>query len=306
MAQHVLVRKFNVLESIPAFSCVSVDSSSIDGLTLASSTDSKKMSFGVVDRSYVAGLRDVRVIYDGEITNPEWSWDITKGRELYCGPSGELTQSSIDNNVLQNVATIISSDTILVNVNAIIKARGPAGPAGKQGPQGFPGPRGLPGGPTGPAGEAGPTGPAVTGPAGPTGPVGSSVTGPAGPTGPVGPMGNRSYNENWYDTASDTAHLVVEIYPNIDGVGVLLNGEVPSDVTVDLNVDGGNYGKIRDFLLRIVGDGKTDWSQHQLLLPGTRVSTDVELKLPTQNQILLCDGYMVFDTIYITKASLFN
>ena len=308
MTQLTLVSPFNILESIPAFSCIAMDSATIDGLCLASSTDAKKISIGLVDNKYTTGVQTVTIIYDGEISSPSWNWNIALGRNLYCGPRGELIQSPLGSNVNQNVAVIISSNTILVNLNSVIKTKGPQGQPGGQGPQGFPGPRGMPGGPTGPTGSVGPIGLSIPGPqgsVGPTGPIGTGVKGSAGPTGPVGPMGNRSYNENWYDTRSGTTDIKLVIYPQIDAVGVLLNG-TPNDLSIKLDVDDANYGKIRDFLIRIHGNGVDDWSAGQLTLVNTRLSSEVSLKLPSKSQVLLCNGYVIFDTVYITQASLFD
>jgi len=305
MTQLILNFPFNVLESIPAFSCVAADSAIIDGLCLASSTDTKKIAFGIVDSKYTTGINPIKIIYDGEVTNPGWNWDIKLGRTLYCGPNGELTQRFSGTNLVQTVAIILSYDTILVNFNSAIKSQGPQGPQGGQGPQGFPGPRGMPGGPTGPTGETGSIGIGLIGPMGDVGPTGPIGIGVKGPTGPIGPMGNRSYKENWYDTSVDTSSLTMIVYPKMDGAGIILNGPA-SDLSFQLNVDDANYGTIRDFLIRIHGNGIDDWSSKKLVLNNARVANGISLNLPNITQTLLCSGYVIFDAVYITQVSIFD
>ena len=305
MTQLNLSRSFTILESIPAYSCVALDHTITDGLRLASSTDSQKPCFGIVNQSYTPGLHTTFVIFDGEVTNINWNWDISHGRELYCGPNGELTQSPLSNNTVQYVALIISPTTILMNLNSIVKSRGPTGPQGGQGPQGFPGSRGLPGGPTGPTGQTGPTGAALTGPTGSVGPTGPIGVGSRGPTGPVGPVGTRAYNENWYDTSVDTSSLQLIVYPDLDSVGVVLNG-APANLSIQLDVDEANYGRVRDFIIRLHGNGTDNWSSHSLSLVHVRLANGVSLSLPNSTQVVICTGYVIFDTVYITKISIFN
>lgn len=298
MTQLTLSQSFDVLESIPAFSCVTIDRSSMNGLCLASSTDIRKVSFGLVDRSYARGNQSVKIIYDGEITNPEWNWNINLGRELYCGPSGELIQSSSENNIVQYVGLIISASTVLVKLSAVIKLRGPIGQTGTQGPQGIQGPPGSSNGVPGPIGDPGPTGPigpqGIQGEPGIQGPPGSSVVQAA----------QSHYNENWYDTRDEIADPIV-IYSNVDAVGIILNGP-PKTLSLKFDVNDGNYGKVRDFMIRIHGNGVDNWSTNQLSLVNTRVANREFLVLPNPGQVLICSGYVIFDTVYITKASLFD
>jgi len=307
MSQFTIIKPFKVLEPIPRFSCVAVDVAEVDGLRLASSTDVQKIAFGLVTQDVALGRVIVTVITYGQVDNPAWSWNVANGRELYCGANGELVQDVvISNNVMQKVGTILTPSSILVDIDFIVKAKGPTGPSGPRGSQGFPGPRGSPGGPTGPAGLNGPTGPSLTGPKGPTGPTGNlGPTGPRGATGSMGPVGNRSYTENWYDAANDGAEQDITVYPTVDAVGMLLNAPA-TDVVLTLTVDGANYGTIRDFIIRLVSDGINDWSGSTLSLPGARIADGVELKLPKEYETVLCTGYLIFDAIYINNVSTFG
>ena len=305
MTQLSIVRQFTVLEPIPAFSCVTVDPATIDGLRLASSGDRRKIVIGVTDQSYSVGVTQVKLISYGEVTNPAWNWKVGLGRELYCGATGEIIQATVTNNVTQHLGFILDAKTALIDLSSIIKAQGPAGPQGERGNQGFPGPRGAPGGPTGPTGEAGPVGVGVTGPTGWTGPTGPGVTGPTGVPGPVGASGSRSYNENWYDTRSNGAVINLKVYPTVDGVGVLLNSD-PSPVTILMEVDLANYGIVRDFMIRFIGDDVNDWSSQPVTLPNVRIAQGATLTLPGKSQVAVYSGFLIFDTVYLTQASLFD
>lgn len=110
-----LLRQFNVLESLPAYSCVAVSTTTPDGLLKASSTDVEKIAFGVVTEEQTSGVKNVTIVTYG-FENPAWSWDISLGRELYCGPSGELVQGGvITNNVVQKVGMVLVSDNLYLN-----------------------------------------------------------------------------------------------------------------------------------------------------------------------------------------------
>jgi len=307
MTQLSLVKPFTVLEPLPKFSCVAADSAVLDGLRLASSTDIQKIGFGIVDQDCSIGYATVKVLTYGEVENIGWNWDISQGRELYCGPSGELMQGAVvDNSLVQKVGVVLSETTILLDLDFIVKSRGPTGPAGARGSQGYPGPGGAYGGPTGPAGAAGATGAGLPGPTGPAGSAGSiGSTGLNGPTGPAGPVGNRAYSENWYDAEADGIPSSVTIYPSADAVGVFLNA-TPVNVEVTLVVDGANYGTIRDFIIRFVSDGVNDWSGSTISLPGVKLANGIVLVLPTMTQTVIYAGYLIFDAIYITNVSTFG
>jgi hypothetical protein len=308
MTQLTIVKPFTVLESLPKFSLVAADTTVVDGLRLASSTDVNKIAIGLVDQDWSAGAATVTVLTYGQVQNPDWSWDISLGRELYCGPTGGLVQGfSVSDNVAQKIGTVLSATTILLDLDLIVLAKGPIGPTGPRGAQGYPGARGLPGGPTGPTGVHGPTGPSVTGPAGSTGSIGSTgPTGTAGPTGPQGSTGSRAYNESWYDALADGVPTEVVIDNTMDAVGVLLNNALTTDIGLTLTVDGSNYGLIRDFVLRFVGDGVNNWSARALTLPGTKLAAGVSLSLPNSTQTYIYTGYVIFDAVYITSVSHFG
>lgn len=311
MTQLSIVKPFTVLEPLPKFTCVAADSAVVDGLRLASSTDVSKIAFGLVVQDWPAGAATVTVLTYGPVENSEWSWDISLGRELYCGPNGELVQGEVvSDNVMQKVGTILSATEILLDLDFIVKSRGPTGPSGPRGAQGYPGPGGVngtPGGPTGPTGDAGPQGDSVTGPTGSQGDAGpQGGEGPAGPTGPTGPVGTREYIENWYTVDEDTPTLAVTVYPGVDAIGVLLNTPV-QDLSLTLTVDGANYGHIRDFMIRLVGDGVNDWSTSTFTLLGARIADGLTLTAPsTSTGVVVYTGYVIFDAVYITSVSTFG
>lgn len=302
MNQLKFSQTFNVLESIPALSCVALDASMFQGLRLASSADVNRQPVGLIQKSYAPGLNVIEIITYGTIQNDSWSWNLENGRDVYCGASGELTQERTS----VFVGKILTPSSIFLDLSYIGTVKGPTGPKGAPGPQGFPGPRGMPGGPTGPQGVQGPVGAnGPAGPTGPTGPTGFGVPGAPGPTGPQGPVGSSLYREQWLDSAMIGVRLNVDIFPDNDGFGMVLNGE-PRDVEFILNVDSANYGTVRDYLIRFHGNGVDDWSQQKLVILGARVGQGQTLRFPNQNQVAILRGTLIFDTVYITEVSILD
>ena len=166
-------------EPIPAFSCVTVISPGKIGI--ADGTNNTKRALGIIDVDLSTGAT-AQIISSNAVYNPQWSWDLALGKDLYVGASGELTQTNPATiGLAQQIATILDSHTILMGLNLYTLLGGPTGPGGATGP-------------TGPS-ITGPTGPSVTGPTGTTGSTGPSFTGPTGPSGlngidgPTGPAG---------------------------------------------------------------------------------------------------------------------
>lgn len=209
----------NVLEPLPAFSLITNDPIIPSSIRLASSTDVTKIVIGIVNQDYLSvGFQAVHFITEGEIINPSWNWNISSGKDLYCDPTGKITQhfDPSVSNTIQKIGEILTPTIIMVNIGPVISGQSNYNPPGNSGHAGATGPTGPFGqvGPTGPFGASvtgpightgptginglsvvGPTGPSVTGPTGATGPVGInglSVTGPTGPsvTGPTGTRGS--------------------------------------------------------------------------------------------------------------------
>lgn len=298
-----LTRQFTVTESIPAFTCVALDPLVAEGICISSNSDITKPTIGIVDTAYGVGQTFVKVVTYGELLNRAWKWNLSKGRNLYCGLHGELTQDPPEQNLVRHLGFVINENTIFVDLNSIVKTRGPTGPMGNQGPQGYQGLRGNPGGPTGPAGPEGPQGPIGLSVPGPTGPMGER--GIPGPQGPRGPAGVRSYNENWYDTSVDSPNIDLSINPGIDCIGIMLNGP-STDVSIKLKVDDANYGLVRDFVIRLMSNGVDDWSGNSCTLQYARLAQNVSTILPNSKQIVVYKGFVIFDTVYITHVSIFD
>lgn len=176
-------------EALAQFTCATMLAPGVVGA--ASSADVERRAIGLVLNDAIVG-DSVQIITHGIVVNQDWNWSFDDGKDLYCGPTGELTQTQPTTlNVAQKMGSILSATSIALSID-LFDTR--TGPTGATGPQGAVGPTGAASnvrGPTGPDGAVGPTGPSVTGPGstvpGPTGPTGA--TGAAGPTGQRGPTG---------------------------------------------------------------------------------------------------------------------
>lgn len=250
--------ELNVLEPLTAFSLITNDSVVPSAIRLASSTDVTKIVIGIVNQNYLSlGFQLVHFITAGEIINPGWNWDISHGKDLYCDPTGHITQHadvSISNTV-QKIGEILTPTTILINITAIVSI--PAAPVGPTGPGGATGPTGPNHGATGPTGA---TGAGTTGSGfystGPTGPFGASVTGPTGAIGPTGINGLSVLGPTG-PTGSGAIGPTGHVGPTGPGVGAtgptgpVGNGTISSMNDVDIvNIQNGslliysqNFGK---------------------------------------------------------------
>lgn len=90
----LIVKPFNVEESLEQFSLVALSKVSPETLVKASSTDVDKLAFGVVlddlTTIYPVYNHPVRILTYGVVENPLWNWNPALGTELYCGPTGQI------------------------------------------------------------------------------------------------------------------------------------------------------------------------------------------------------------------------
>ena len=195
-------------EPIPAFYCVS---NTGDGrMVLASNGSYFLHPIGVVTQDLLPGESSM-IITNGIIYNDQWDWDHELGKDLFCGPSGELVQGypSMTNNL--RIGWIIDRRAILVDISTIA-SDGAIGP-------------------TGPLGMTGPTG--VAGPIGHEGPPGyQGVDGVPGPTGPTGPIGQR-LSEIPYDFIFTLFDIIIPNTPVGGGI-VARNLMIPAGVADSL------------------------------------------------------------------------
>ena len=123
-------------EIIPALSCVA--NVGDDTAILASDTDVDKRPIGLTTVDALIG-EAVDVVTNGIVYSDQWDWNIALGKDVYCGPTGELVQGpSAD--VLGakiRVGTILSPTSILVDVDLYgTIASGPTGLSGYSGTNG--------------------------------------------------------------------------------------------------------------------------------------------------------------------------
>ena len=112
-------------EPIPAFHCVTV--TSLGKIGLASSEDNELRAVGIVDEDVPMGSA-TKIITNGVLFNEQWNWDLSEGKELYCGSTGELVQKS-GSTTGQRIAFIITAQSIMVDLDEIGSGDGSGGPA---------------------------------------------------------------------------------------------------------------------------------------------------------------------------------
>ena len=59
-------------------------------------------------------------IRSGYVTNPVWNWTVLPGTRLFVGNTGEITTTVPNKGSVQQIAEVVSSDTIFVNIEPII------------------------------------------------------------------------------------------------------------------------------------------------------------------------------------------
>jgi hypothetical protein len=100
------------LEPIPAFHCVTIDINT--GLVkLASSDDINKRPVAIVDIDVEQGAV-ARLITADVVFNEQWNWDLHLGKDLFCGPTGQLEQHTSDYEGYR-VATILTAQSIVMD-----------------------------------------------------------------------------------------------------------------------------------------------------------------------------------------------
>ena len=110
-------------EPIPAFHCVTV--TSLGKIGLASSDDNELRAVGIVDEDVPMGSA-TKIITNGILFNEQWNWDLSEGKELYCGSTGELVQKS-GSTTGQRIAFIITAQSIMVDLDEIGSGNGSGG-----------------------------------------------------------------------------------------------------------------------------------------------------------------------------------
>lgn len=165
-------------EPIPAFYCVSNIG---DGtIQLASGQNIERRPIGIVLVPADPG-EAVDVITQGYVFNDQWNWSPVLGKDLYCGPTGELRQGVvISQGGVVRMGTIIGPQTVLVDIDTF--GVGPPGINGDDGNSGYSGLNGL-------SGYSG-----SDGASGYSGLDGISVSGYSGYSGPQGPQGLSGYS----------------------------------------------------------------------------------------------------------------
>lgn len=285
-------------EPIPAYSAVSNLGES--HLILANDADVHRRPIGIVICDMMPG-ESQEIITNGIVYNDQWDWDYLLGKDLFCGPNGELLQGFPEEEATRlKVASILDRHNILVDIGNFgggqastgpTGAPGSPGSTGPTGAKGATGPVGTPGVPglslTGPVGATGPAGPTgaqgspgnigPTGPAsGPTGPTGAGAPGATGPTGPNGTtLSNIPYDFLWavYDTIIPEsvvgASLIIRnlaFQPGLPGSLCVCEVAPQVDSTFDILLNDVQIGTI--FFPMNTTTGIFVFSNLQLMVPG--------------------------------------
>jgi hypothetical protein len=119
-------------EPIPEYHCVTLIA--LGKAILASSDDVDKKAIGISDRHAMPG-EALRIISNGVVFNEQWDWEIENGRDLYCGHAGELIQSPTGSRGFK-IGSVLTSRSIIVDLDEISGVSGSAGPTGPTGPTG--------------------------------------------------------------------------------------------------------------------------------------------------------------------------
>jgi hypothetical protein len=129
-------------EAIPAYYALTI--TGLGQVGLADATDDTKRPFGISTATAISGDA-VNVTTYGIVVYEGWNWDLTAGKNLFCGDAGVLLQGAIEtvgNNY--KVGEIIDAHTINVSIDifALNPAVGATGPTGTSGATGASGPTG--------------------------------------------------------------------------------------------------------------------------------------------------------------------
>lgn len=87
-------------------------------IILAANNDINKYPIGLVTKELLPGESSMVVSY-GIVYNDQWDWDAANGKDLFCGPQGELIQGfpvELGVNVIK-VGSIIDRRSILVDID---------------------------------------------------------------------------------------------------------------------------------------------------------------------------------------------
>ena len=132
------------IEPIPEAYCVTITELGKAGL--ADSTNKSKRSIGISENSSMPG-ENVNIFSNGVFFNDQWNWDLSLGKDLHYNESGMLIQKA-SGSPGHKVASILTSNSILVDLEEINDIKSIVGPTGPTGPIGLTGP-------TGPSGSSG-------------------------------------------------------------------------------------------------------------------------------------------------------
>ena len=102
-------------EPIPAFYCVTV--TGLGKIGLASSSNVNKHPVGLVADDVALG-ESGKIITNGVLFNEQWNWNLSNGKELYCGTTGELVQKTSGSGG-QRIAFILDARSIMVDLDDI-------------------------------------------------------------------------------------------------------------------------------------------------------------------------------------------
>ena len=105
-------------EFIPEFYCVSYKDYNVIGLSKNTISDYPCVGIASEDM-HVGEARSF--IISGYIKNDSWNWSSSVGTKLFVGETGEITDIPPQAFSVQEIGSVVSPDTILVNINQLIK-----------------------------------------------------------------------------------------------------------------------------------------------------------------------------------------
>jgi len=105
------------LDNIAAFQCISYKG--YNAIGYASNTDLVHDIAGIIREDlYISEVGTF--VTSGFVRNPAWDWQVPANTPLYCDATGQITTAIPQVGALQQVATVVSPTTILVDIRSMI------------------------------------------------------------------------------------------------------------------------------------------------------------------------------------------
>ena len=113
-----VINQATAREHVPIFYAIAYYDPNVVGL--ASSTTPNYPAIGVSSEDMPTG-ENRSFMTKGFVTYDQWNWTDAPGTRLFVGSAGEITAAVPQNNSIQQVATVVDSQTIFIDIQQIIR-----------------------------------------------------------------------------------------------------------------------------------------------------------------------------------------